>query len=665
MFQVIPRLTAQGPWRQKTLIKCAPLRQGIPLRLTMSLIRFDDISIEFGDVPLLTRASFTVEPGERICLIGRNGAGKSTLLKIITGQITPDSGEIHYQQHLRISQLEQALPGAIDRKVSDVVREGLSEQQTLIDQFNELSQQSMDKQGLKELEQLQAQIDAGGGWQVDKQVETIISQLDLPADKTLAELSGGWRRRVALGKALVSNPDLLLLDEPTNHLDISTIEWLEHKVRGYQGSVIFITHDRSFLQKLATRIVEIELGNLISWPGSFQNYLKLKEQAIEEETTRNALFDKRLAEEEVWIRQGIKARRTRNEGRVRALEAMRVQREQRAKRQGKAKISVETSEQSGRKVIEARSISHSYSGQQLINNIKIKIRRGDRIGLIGNNGVGKSTLLKILLGHIEPDEGSVKLGTNLEIGYFDQIHRELETDKTIAENVGNGKEYIKVNGKDRHIIGYLRNFLFAPKRAMTPVSALSGGERNRVLLAKLFSQPSNLLILDEPTNDLDVEMLEVLEEQLIQYQGTLIIVSHDREFLDNVVTSVLVFEEDGQIQEYIGGYSDWAKRGKGLKIADTQDHPSGHIVDSDMTNNAQKKDQGKLSYKYQRELDALPALIDQLEKDIATLEEQTANPDFYNKDYSETQPVLDELGEKQKALDTAAERWIELEEMKA
>jgi ATP-binding cassette subfamily F protein uup len=631
----------------------------------MSLIRLDDISIEFGDVPLLTRASFTVEPGERICLIGRNGAGKSTLLKIITGQITPDSGEIHYQQHLRISQLEQALPGAIERKVSDVVREGLSEQQTLIDQFNELSQQSMDKQGLKELEQLQAQIDAGGGWQVDKQVETIISQLDLPADKTLAELSGGWRRRVALGKALVSNPDLLLLDEPTNHLDISTIEWLEHKVRGYQGSVIFITHDRSFLQKLATRIVEIELGNLISWPGSFQNYLKLKEQAIEEETTRNALFDKRLAEEEVWIRQGIKARRTRNEGRVRALEAMRVQREQRAKRQGKAKISVETSEQSGRKVIEARSISHSYSGQQLINNIKIKIRRGDRIGLIGNNGVGKSTLLKILLGHIEPDEGSVKLGTNLEIGYFDQIHRELETDKTIAENVGNGKEYIKINGKDRHIIGYLRNFLFAPKRAMTPVSALSGGERNRVLLAKLFSQPSNLLILDEPTNDLDVEMLEVLEEQLIQYQGTLIIVSHDREFLDNVVTSVLVFEEDGQIQEYIGGFSDWAKRGKGLKIADTQDHPSGHIVDSDMTNNAQKKDQGKLSYKYQRELDALPALIDQLEKDIATLEEKTANPDFYNKDYSETQPVLDELGEKQKALDTAAERWIELEEMKA
>ena len=631
----------------------------------MSLIRLDDISIEFGDVPLLTNANLTVEPGERICLIGRNGAGKSTLLKIITGQVKPDQGEIHYRQHLRISQLEQTLPASIDRKVYDIVKEGLSDQQALIDQFNELSNQTMDKQGLKKLEELQAQIDAGGGWQLDKQVETVISQLDLPAEKSLADLSGGWRRRVALGKALVSNPDLLLLDEPTNHLDISTIEWLEHKVRGYQGSVIFITHDRNFLQKLATRIVEVELGNLTSWPGSFQNYLKLKEQAIEEETTRNALFDKRLAEEETWIRQGIKARRTRNEGRVRALEAMREKQEQRIKRQSKAKINVETSEQSGRKVIEARSISHGYGDEQLINNVKIKIRRGDRIGLIGNNGVGKSTLLKILLGHIEPDQGSVKLGTNLEIGYFDQIHRELDTEKTIAENVGNGKEYIKINGKDRHIIGYLRNFLFAPKRAMTPVKALSGGECNRVLLAKLFTRPTNLLVLDEPTNDLDVEMLEVLEEQLVQYQGTLIIVSHDREFLDNVVTSVFVFEEDGQIQEYIGGYSDWAKRGKGLKIADTQDHPSRHIVDNDMTNNAKKKDHGKLSYKFQRELDALPAIIDQLEKDIAILEEQTANPDFYNRDYSEIQPVLDELGEKQQALDIAAERWIELEKMKA
>lgn len=631
----------------------------------MTLIRIDDISIEFGDVPLLINAQLTVESGERICLIGRNGAGKSTLLKILTGQIKPDHGEIHFRRHLRISQLEQALPGDLERNVADVVREGLADQQSLIDRFYHQSQQSPDKQGMQAMEDLQAEIDAGGGWQVDKQVETIISQLELPAHKTLAELSGGWRRRVALGKALVSNPDLLLLDEPTNHLDISTIEWLEHRVRSFQGSVIFITHDRNFLQRLATRIVEIDRGHLVSWPGNYQNYLTLKEQALEEEESRNALFDKKLAEEETWIRQGVKARRTRNEGRVRSLQAMRQNRAQRVNVQGKAKITVETAENSGRKVIEARSVCHGYGNEQLINNFKIKIMRGDRIGLIGNNGVGKSTLLKLLLGQIEPDEGSVKLGTNIEIGYFDQIRRELDTSKTIAENVGDGKEYIRINGKERHIIGYLRNFLFSPKRAMTPVSALSGGECNRVLLAKLFTRPTNLLVLDEPTNDLDVEMLEVLEEQLVEYQGTLIIVSHDREFLDNVVTSVLVFEEDGKIEEYIGGYSDWVKRGKHLKIADTLDHPSGHLVDHETTSTAAaKKPAVKLSYKFQRELDSLPGLIDQLEQDIALLEEQTADPDFFNRPFTETQPVLDQLAEKQQALDTAAERWVELEEMK-
>lgn len=630
----------------------------------MSLIRLDDISIEFGDIPLLKNADLTVEPGERICLIGRNGAGKSTLLKIIHGLITPDHGELHFKQHLRISQLEQKLPGALERNVADVVKEGLADQQALIDQFSQLSGETLDSTGMKNLEELQAAIDAGGGWQIDKQVETIISQLDLPAHKSLSELSGGWRRRVALGKALVSNPDVLLLDEPTNHLDISTIEWLEHRVRGYQGAVIFITHDRDFLQRLATRIVEIDRGKLVSWPGNYQNYLQLKAQAIEEEQTQNALFDKRLAEEETWIRQGIKARRTRNEGRVRALEAMREERSQRIKRQGKAKISVETAESSGRKVIEARSLCHSYGGEQLIDHFKIKIMRGDRIGLIGNNGVGKSTLLKILLGQIKPDEGSVKLGTNLEIGYFDQIRRELDTSKTIAENVGDGKEYIKINGKDRHIIGYLRNFLFSPKRAMTPVSALSGGECNRVLLAKLFTRPTNLLVLDEPTNDLDVEMLEVLEEQLVEYQGTLLIVSHDREFLDNVVTSVLVFEEDGKIEEYIGGYSDWAKRGKQLKIADTLDE----APDTTSSNNTQPqtaKKTGKLSYKLQRELDMLPAQIEAMEVSIAELTEQTAAADFYNRPYTDTQPILDTLGEQQMALEKATERWVELEELKA
>ncbi|MGV6806963.1 MAG: ATP-binding cassette domain-containing protein, partial [bacterium] len=432
-------------------------------------------------------------------------------------------------------------------------------------------------------------------------------------------------------------------------------------VRGYQGAVIFITHDRDFLQKLATRIVEIDRGKLVSWPGNYQNYLRLKDQAIDEENTQNALFDKRLAEEEAWIRQGIKARRTRNEGRVRALEAMWEVREQRIKRQGKAKIHVEEAEQSGRKVIEARSLTHGYHNQTLIRNFKIKIMRGDRIGLIGNNGVGKSTLLKILLGQIQPDQGSVKLGTNLEIGYFDQIRRELDPEKSVADNVSEGREYIKVNGKDRHIIGYLKNFLFSPKRAMTPAKALSGGECNRVLLAKLFTRPSNLLILDEPTNDLDVEMLEVLEQQLVEYQGTLIIVSHDRNFLDNVVTSVLVFEEDGNIVEYIGGYSDWANRGRKLRIADSID--ANQQQTSANAESAKPARTKKLSYKLQRELDLLPGEIEALEARIAELEAQTTTADFYDKSFEETKPVLDELSEKHKQLDDAAARWIELEEM--
>jgi len=633
----------------------------------MSLIRLDDISIEFGDIPLLRKTNFSVEPGERICLIGRNGAGKSTLLKIINQEIIPDSGEIHLRQHLRISQLEQNLPSAVDRKVFDVVKEGLSDQQKLIDLFNEASKKNMGKQAINHLGQLQAQIDAGGGWNITQQVETIISQLNLPANKTLADLSGGWRRRVALGKALVSNPDLLLLDEPTNHLDISTIEWLEHKIRSYQGSVIFITHDRNFLQKLATRIVEIEVGKLVSWPGTYNNYLFLKEKAIESEQVRNDLFDKRLAEEEVWIRQGIKARRTRNEGRVRALTAMREERIQRSTRQGKARISIESSEKSGKKVIEARKLSHGYGDDKLFNNISLKIRRGDRIGLIGNNGVGKSTLLKILLEQIPPNNGSVKLGTNLNIGYFDQIHRELDTEKTIAENVGNGKEYIKINGKDRHIIGYLRNFLFSPKRAMTPVKALSGGERNRVLLAKLFTQPTNFLVLDEPTNDLDIEMLEVLEKKLVEYAGTLIIVSHDRQFLDNVVTSVLVFEDRGNIQEYLGGYTDWENRGKELNITDHQKNNRKQIEKisnrSDYKS-TEKKIPLKLSYKLKRELDMLPAMIEQLESELAKLQNETNRSEFYLKPYTETKPLLDALNEKQKALDLASERWVELEASK-
>ena len=625
----------------------------------MSLIRFDDVTLEFGTHKILTQANFSLEPNERVCLIGRNGAGKSTMLRLIMQEQHPDHGEIQFKRHLRISKLYQQLPDGLDRKVHDVILEGLADQQALIDEFNALSQKDLDESGLQDLQDIQQQIDASGGWNLQQKVETIMTQLGLPAEKTMNELSGGWRRRVALGKALVSQPEVLLLDEPTNHLDISTIEWLEHMVRGYQGSVIFITHDRNFLQRLATRIVDIDRGQLVSWPGSYQNYLTLKEKANEEEDTHNKLFDKKLAEEESWIRQGIKARRTRNEGRVRALMAMREEHGKRIKRQGKAKFDIGEAEKSGRKVIEARSITHGYGGETLIKNFKLKIMRGDRIGLIGNNGVGKSTLLKILLGEVQPDEGHVKLGTGLNMGYFDQIHRELELEKTVAHNVGDGKEYITINGKSRHVIGYMKSFLFSPERAMTPVKALSGGERNRVLLAKMFTRDTNFLILDEPTNDLDVEMLEVLEEQLVNYSGTLIVVSHDRDFLDNVVTSTLVFEDDGNIGHYIGGYSDWVKRGKSLK--DKESPNSSLTVSSNSETSSQKKPVKKLSYKLQRELDSLPEKIETLEKQIADLQKQTLAPDFYQKDFSYTQPILDQLGDLQADLDKSMERWMELD----
>ena len=640
----------------------------------MSLIRLEDISIEFGDNPLLKDANISIEANERICLVGRNGAGKTTLLNIISGAIEADKGLVHRQRHLRVSQLQQTLPEAIDTTVFDVIKEGLRDQFERIEEYERVATQSpADDKQMQRMEELQAEIDAGGGWQIEKQAETIISQLDLPAEKTLAQLSGGWRRRVALGKALVSQPDLLLLDEPTNHLDIATIEWLEHTIRGYRGSVVFITHDREFLQKIATRIIEVDRAKLISWPGSYQSFIRLKEQSLHEEETQNALFDKRLAEEEKWIRQGVKARRTRNEGRVRALESMRKERAQRIKRQGKATMLMDTAEQSGRKVVEARSITHGYNNETLIKNFKLKIMRGDRIGLIGNNGVGKSTLLKILLGLIEPDEGSVKLGTNLSLGYFDQVARELDADKSIMENVSLGRDFISINGKDRHIISYLQNFLFSPKRAMTPVKALSGGERNRVALAKLFTKACNLLVLDEPTNDLDIEMLEVLEEKLVQYDGSLIIVSHDREFLDNVVTSILVFEEDGSVSEYVGGYSDWLKHGKELRVSDTPEFKNAKASNSTASSTAnastnttaktiEKPVIKKLSYKLQRELDGLPTKIEEIEAEVEKLQKALEDPAFYDKPFSETQPILESLTAHQQSLEAATERWIELDE---
>ena len=625
----------------------------------MPLLRFDDICLEFGDQLILRDAEFSIESGERVCLIGRNGAGKSTTLKLITGQIEADRGEITARQGLIVSQLEQTLPDAMDKLVSDVIREGLTQIEALLEEYAYKSKLDLDKHGLRELEELHSRIDAHDGWHLEQRVETTITELNLPADKKMDELSGGWRRRVALAKALVQKPDLLLLDEPTNHLDIATIKWLEDKVFSYPGAVLFITHDRAFLQRLATRIVEIDRGRLTSWPGDYANFLRRKEKTLEDESVAEEKFDKRLAEEEAWVRQGIKARRTRNEGRVRALMKMREERAERINREATARIHIEEAEQSGRKVIRARNVSYAYGDEQVIKDFSIKIMRGDRIGLIGNNGVGKTTLLRLLLGELQPQSGTLKLGTGLEVGYFDQLRQELDLEKSVAYNVGEGRTYINLNGKDRHVVGYLKGFLFSPKRSAMPVKALSGGERNRVILAKLFTRPANLLVLDEPTNDLDIETLEVLEQRLCEYTGTLIIVSHDRDFLDNVVTSTIVFEEDGKVQEYVGGYTDWARRGHQLAVTDNPyeiERKKREAVER-----RKNRPQNKLSYKDQRELDSLPAEIEQIESNISALQETIAAPDFYAEDAELVQARLHELSAAESLLEQRIERWGELE----
>ena len=625
----------------------------------MSLLRFDDIGLEFGDQLILRNAELAIEPGERICLIGRNGAGKSTTLKLIMGTLEADRGEIVAKDDLVVSQLEQSLPEAMDLPVTDVVRSGLTQVEALLKEYERRSKLELDKHGLRDLEALHAKIDAHDGWHLEQRVETTITELSLPFDKKMNELSGGWRRRVALAKALVQKPDLLLLDEPTNHLDIATIKWLEDRVYNYPGAVLFITHDRAFLQRLATRIVEIDRGRLTSWPGDYDNFLRRKEKSLEDETVADDKFDKKLAEEEAWVRQGIKARRTRNEGRVRTLLKMREEREERVAKEGKARIHIEEAEQSGRKVIRARNIGYSYGDEKVISDFDIKIMRGDRIGLIGNNGVGKTTLLRLLLGELEPQTGTLKVGTGLEVGYFDQLRQTLDLEKSVAYNVGEGRTYIKLNGKDRHVVGYLKGFLFSPKRTMTPVKSLSGGERNRVILAKLFTRPANLLVLDEPTNDLDIETLEVLEQKLCEYTGTLIVVSHDREFLDNVVTSTIVFEQDGKVQEYVGGYSDWLRRGHELAVTDNP--YEAERKKHEALERRKNKKATKLSYKDQRELDNLPAEIGQIEATIAALQATIAAPDFYAQDAVLVQQQLHKLSETEKLLEQRVERWGELE----
>ena len=628
------------------------------------LIRFDSVSLSFGGDPILREADFAIETGERVCLIGRNGAGKTSMLRLITGEIDPDLGEIQRRTNVVLSQLEQDLPECEDATVRDFVEEGLSFVKVLCDTYERRSQNIDDPHGLKDLEQLHARIDSYGGWNIRQQVKTICTELELPQDKKMRSLSSGWRRRGALARALVSNPDILLLDEPTNHLDLGSIEWLERRVKSYLGAVLFITHDRKFLEQLATRIVEIDRGKIQSWSGNYRHYLSEKAKAIDNEVEVNKEFDRKLADEEAWIRQGIKARRTRNEGRVRALLAMREERAQRISIDPAARIHIEGSELSGKKVVEVKNLRYGYKGNSLIEDFSFRIMRGDRIGLIGNNGVGKSTLLNLILGKLHPQSGSIKLGVNLKIGYFDQHRREFDLDKTVAEIVGDGKDYVMLDGKPCHVVGYLRGFLFSSKRSMTPARALSGGERNRLLLASLFSKPANLLVLDEPTNDLDVETLEVLEDRIRDYPGTLIVVSHDREFLDNVVNRVLVFEADRKIREYIGNYSDWVRKDRELAgVDDLSTRKVDHVATK--TPHTRNKSSVKLTYKLQRELDRLPALIEKLESDIVLLQSEIIAPSFYDRPFLETGPILDRVQSKQKELDVAVDRWAELEEMQS
>ncbi|EKD70960.1 MAG: hypothetical protein ACD_46C00314G0005 [uncultured bacterium] len=620
------------------------------------LVTLENISLAYGLHALLDEVKLQINTGERICLIGRNGAGKSSLMKIIEGVILPDSGMVWRKPHLRISRLSQELPEKTNISIYEFVADGLAETGKLLTDYHTLTQKishSHTQDDLRQLEKLQNKIDAVNGWQFNTNIESILTRLELNAEQSFADLSGGWQRRAALAKALVSSPELLLLDEPTNHLDISAIQWLEDQLLSLNIGILFITHDRSLLRRLATRIIELDRGQLTSWPGDYDNFLIRKEEMLHAEAKHHADFDKKLAEEERWIRQGVKARRTRNEGRVRALEEMRRERSKRREVQGKATFNINEADKSGQLVVEAKNVSHSFDDRLVIKNFSTRIIRGDKIGLIGPNGIGKSTLLNILLGNLQPQHGTVTIGTKLKIAYFDQMRQALAPEKTVMENVAEGRESIEVNGKTKHIISYLGDFLFTPQRAMTPVKALSGGECNRLLLARLFSQPANLLVLDEPTNDLDIETLELLEELLMQYQDTLLLVSHDREFLDNVVTSTIAFEGNGVANEYVGGYHDWLKQRE--KISTVKENKTVTIIKQEP---AQSK---KLSYHEQRELTELPKKIELLEAQQKEWHARMATNEFYQKNANEIAAATAKIKQIETELAKAYARWEELE----
>jgi ATP-binding cassette subfamily F protein uup len=625
----------------------------------MALISLRNITLAFGGPPLFDGINLQIEPGDRLCLMGRNGSGKSTLLKLISGELTPEGGEIQRQQGLKVAQVAQDVPLGLTGTVFDVVASGMGNTADLLAEYHHVSYElaiNGNEVLLAKLEELQHRLEESGGWSLHQEVERVLKRLDLDAEAEFTSLSGGTKRRVLLARALVSSPDILILDEPTNHLDIDTILWLEEFLVKSVKTVLFVTHDRAFARRLANRVAEMDRGRLYAFSCGYDEFVERREALLEAEISRQALFDKKLAQEEVWVRQGIKARRTRNEGRVRALKKLREEYRQRRTRQGTAKIQLQEADRSGALVVQAENVSFSYDSKPIINGLSTTIMRGDRIGIIGPNGSGKTTLLRLLLGELQSQQGEIKLGTRREVIYFDQLREQLDLDKSVQENVGEGNDTLVINGSSRHIIGYLQDFLFSPERARSPVSILSGGERNRLLLAKLFTKPSNILVMDEPTNDLDAETLDLLEDLLLEYSGTLLLVSHDREFLNNVVTSTLVLSGDGTVREFVGGYDDWLQQETGEASA------SLSVVKSVSEKARPLKERvRKLSFKEERELEALPGQIAALEEEQGGLHARLSDPEFYKNAGAEIVSINARLVALEQELEAAYLRWDELE----